>query len=227
MTSIEWFAQEINKINVSTEARLFINKLKEQAKLLHKQEIIKSNRDGVDMVVDKKPFIMGEQYYQVAFVSKGSEHIEQPLEEIISKAHTKITRRKGNEYAPTSDEIQKEIDATSSQMTSIEFIVKELKLEGYDHTIQQAQEMHYKELMDSMQKGMELQEKYNSRKGFRERNGLSEKPTIQTNSEIPNHIAGKSISKKYEEYQEWLNEVPEISDEEIEEAAPLGNPTLE
>lgn len=49
--------------------------------------------------------------------------------------------------------------------------------------------------------------------------GLSEKPTIQTNSEIPNHIAGKSISKKYEEYQEWLNEVPEISDEEIEKSA--------
>jgi len=35
-----------------------------------------------------------------------------------------------------------------------------------------AKEMHYKELMDNMQKGMELQEKENNRIGFRERNGL-------------------------------------------------------
>jgi hypothetical protein len=34
---------------------------------MHKQEIIKANRDGVDMAVDKKPFIMGEQYYNETF----------------------------------------------------------------------------------------------------------------------------------------------------------------
>jgi len=38
--------------------------------------------------------------------------------------------------------------------------------------IEQAKEMHHKELMGSMQRGMELQEKENSRIGFRERNGL-------------------------------------------------------
>ena len=43
---------------------------------MHKQEIIKSNRDGVDMIVDKKPFIIGEQYYQETFVSKGSDEVE-------------------------------------------------------------------------------------------------------------------------------------------------------
>ena len=46
MTSIEWFAQEINKINVSTEARLFINKLKDQAKEMHREEIEDSFQDG-------------------------------------------------------------------------------------------------------------------------------------------------------------------------------------
>jgi hypothetical protein len=37
-------------------------------------------------------------------------------------------------------------------MTSIEFIVKELKLEGYDHTIQQAKEMHKAETIDACHK---------------------------------------------------------------------------
>lgn len=37
-TAVEWFSQEINKINVSTEARLFINKLKEQALTMEKEE---------------------------------------------------------------------------------------------------------------------------------------------------------------------------------------------
>lgn len=44
---------------------------------------------------------------------------EDNLEEIISKAHTKIIRTKGKEYAPTSNEIQKEIDATSTQTERI------------------------------------------------------------------------------------------------------------
>ena len=34
-------------------------------------------------------------------------------------------------------------------MTSIEWLVKELKLEGYDHTIQQAKEMHKQEIIDA------------------------------------------------------------------------------
>ena len=35
-------------------------------------------------------------------------------------------------------------------MTSIEFIVKELILEGYDHTIQQAIEMHKQEIINTV-----------------------------------------------------------------------------
>ena len=39
----------------------------EQAKAMEKEQIIKANRDGVDMVVDKKDFILGEQYYNETF----------------------------------------------------------------------------------------------------------------------------------------------------------------
>ena len=39
----------------------------EQAKEMEKEQIIKANRDGIDMVVDKKYFISGEQYYNETF----------------------------------------------------------------------------------------------------------------------------------------------------------------
>jgi len=38
-----------------------------QAKKMEKEQIINANRDGVDMVVDKKDFISGEQYYNETF----------------------------------------------------------------------------------------------------------------------------------------------------------------
>lgn len=62
-------------------------------------------------------------------------------------------------------------------MTSIEYLFNELWETPKDkltwHSIlEKTKEMHYKELMDSMQRGMELQEKENNRIGFRERNGL-------------------------------------------------------
>jgi len=38
-----------------------------QAKKMEKEQIINANRDGVDMVVDKKDFISGEQYYNENF----------------------------------------------------------------------------------------------------------------------------------------------------------------
>ena len=39
----------------------------EQAKAMHKEEIIQSNRDGVDMCVGNGKFITGEQYYNETF----------------------------------------------------------------------------------------------------------------------------------------------------------------
>jgi hypothetical protein len=41
-----------------------VTKVIKQAKEMEKQQIINANRDGVDMVVDKKDFISGEQYYK-------------------------------------------------------------------------------------------------------------------------------------------------------------------
>lgn len=42
-------------------------------KAMHKEETIKSNRDGVDMVVDKKPYVTGEQYYKETFGGQDNE----------------------------------------------------------------------------------------------------------------------------------------------------------
>ena len=44
-TAVEWLVQEINKINVSNEARIFINKLEKQAKEMEKEQKIKFAND--------------------------------------------------------------------------------------------------------------------------------------------------------------------------------------
>ena len=41
-TAVEWFNQEINKLNVGTDARVFIAKLLKQAKELEKEQIIET-----------------------------------------------------------------------------------------------------------------------------------------------------------------------------------------
>jgi hypothetical protein len=38
MTAVEWFNQEINKLNVGTDARVFIAKLFKQAKEMEKEQ---------------------------------------------------------------------------------------------------------------------------------------------------------------------------------------------
>jgi hypothetical protein len=44
-----------------------IQKLLEQYLEMEKEQIINANRDGVDMVVDKKDFISGKQYYNETY----------------------------------------------------------------------------------------------------------------------------------------------------------------
>jgi hypothetical protein len=60
-TAVEWLVEQFE------ESHSYINEIFketiEQAKAMHREQIIESNRDGVDMVVDKKPFVTGEQYY--------------------------------------------------------------------------------------------------------------------------------------------------------------------
>jgi hypothetical protein len=60
------------------------------------------------------------------------------MEKLIKKAHDKITRTKGREYAPTALEIENEINKS---LTAVDWLVRELELEGYDYTVQQAKEM--------------------------------------------------------------------------------------
>lgn len=49
-TAVEWLVQEINKINVSTEARIFINKLEQQAKEMEKEQKGYSEEDVREML---------------------------------------------------------------------------------------------------------------------------------------------------------------------------------
>ena len=69
-TSIEWFIEHLlgnGLLRLTKEDHSLYSELRDKAKEMHKQEIIKSNRDGVDMVIDKKRFVTGEQYYQETF----------------------------------------------------------------------------------------------------------------------------------------------------------------
>ena len=66
-TSIEWLIEQYNKYRPGQMPNSQFKDVCKQAKEMHKREIIKSNRDGVDMVIDKKRFVTGEQYYQNTF----------------------------------------------------------------------------------------------------------------------------------------------------------------
>jgi len=63
-TAVEWL---IMQLPVKIRVELYEQNIHEQAKQMEKEQIIKSNRDGVDMCVDKKPFITGEQYYNETY----------------------------------------------------------------------------------------------------------------------------------------------------------------
>jgi hypothetical protein len=70
MTAVDFLIQEIEYFGIDTK---FLTNTIEQANEMFEQQIIKANRDGVDMVVDKKTFIMGVEYYNETYGSKGSE----------------------------------------------------------------------------------------------------------------------------------------------------------
>jgi hypothetical protein len=71
-TAVEWFEKNISKYisyhyDKSYEENDDVTKIFEQALEMEKEQIIDANRDGVDMVVDKKDFISGEQYYNETY----------------------------------------------------------------------------------------------------------------------------------------------------------------
>ena len=64
-TAVEWLVEEINKINVSTEARIFINKLEKQAKQMEREQRFKDFKAGQDSMEEGgKGF---EQYYNKTY----------------------------------------------------------------------------------------------------------------------------------------------------------------
>jgi hypothetical protein len=67
-TAVEWLYERLERMISRTELYNIDKKhYLEEAKRIEKEQIIKANRDGVDMVVDGKPFISGEGYYQETF----------------------------------------------------------------------------------------------------------------------------------------------------------------
>jgi hypothetical protein len=69
-TAVEWLQQALEDTILDHEQIMQTIGLFEQAKEMEKEQIINANRDGVDMVVDKKDFISGEQYYNETFNTK-------------------------------------------------------------------------------------------------------------------------------------------------------------
>jgi len=64
MTAVEWFNEEINKLNVGTDARVFITKLFEQAKEKFEQQIIDAYSQGSLDTYKKEPKNgQGNKYY--------------------------------------------------------------------------------------------------------------------------------------------------------------------
>jgi hypothetical protein len=67
-TSIEWLQSKLKIYGLSTAKKLEIHILFEEAKFLHKQEIIDAYMDRMD-ITDKEAVakIIGEEYYQKTF----------------------------------------------------------------------------------------------------------------------------------------------------------------
>jgi hypothetical protein len=69
-TAVDWLEEQYYE----SEGKLTRHDF-EQAKAMHKEEIIKSNRAGVDMVIDKENFyVTGEQYYNETYGGNNEQH---------------------------------------------------------------------------------------------------------------------------------------------------------
>jgi len=64
-TAVEWLRDLYE--NQPAYDEFILDEKWEKALEMEKEQIINANRDGVDMVVDKKDFISGEQYYNETF----------------------------------------------------------------------------------------------------------------------------------------------------------------
>ncbi len=69
-TAVQWLLENLITEPYSENDFKYNNNCWDKAKEIEKQQIINANRDGVDMVVDKKDFVLGEQYYNETFKSE-------------------------------------------------------------------------------------------------------------------------------------------------------------
>jgi hypothetical protein len=66
-TAVQWLEIVLIPYPISEEDFEHNINCWKQSKKMEKEQIVNANRDGVDMVVDKKDFISGEQYYNETF----------------------------------------------------------------------------------------------------------------------------------------------------------------
>jgi hypothetical protein len=66
-TAVEWLINEIKNFDSGRSEYYSKVAIYNHAIRMEKEKIIKSNRDGIDMVVNKENFITGEQYYNETY----------------------------------------------------------------------------------------------------------------------------------------------------------------
>jgi hypothetical protein len=64
---VEQMFNNAKTIEIESSMNDVINIITQEGLPKEKEQIIDANRDGVDMVVDKKDFISGEQYYNETY----------------------------------------------------------------------------------------------------------------------------------------------------------------
>ena len=69
-TAVEWLYKNLLENPISNQDVEYNEAVFHNAKEMEKQQIIQSNIDGVDMIINEKHFISGEQYYNQTFKNK-------------------------------------------------------------------------------------------------------------------------------------------------------------
>ena len=110
MTSIEWFVEQLEEHLLSQDIVLQLKNTEafEQAKEMHKQEIINSYRVGA-CEVDKIGEYKANKYYQEIFVSKGSDDhisdiskmVKDDVDKLQQDAWDNYEHEEGNLYSTT------------------------------------------------------------------------------------------------------------------------------
>jgi len=70
-TAVDWLYERLERMIPRTALYNIDKKIYfDQAKQMEQEQIIKANRDGVDMVIDKVFYVTGEQYYNETYGSQ-------------------------------------------------------------------------------------------------------------------------------------------------------------